>query len=330
MKIKHAKSPCCGVNFIRYGGRRRQCLECKCTWRIRKKKVGRKTSRGDHLLLFRFLRHVIGSSLARADHGHKKARTLQRKLVRSRDLFCRTHSWPELPKQTPLILVADAMIKCINKRWYSVYCMFLRTARGKRAVIAPPVIRPGKESAPEWWIALDTIPKDILLNIKAIVCDGHLGMLTYAKRKHWLIQRCQFHLIASIQGRRSRWGKSRHRKEGDDVYKLVKQVLDADVDADIDSLLTQIDNLALSTTSPELRKVLRGFVNHAEDYRIYHYHPALRLPRTNNTGESFIGCIESLLHRMRGTSTTEAMMKWVEALVKFKKTILCNGFHQPN
>lgn len=253
-------------------------------------------------------------------------RTLQRTMTRARDLFCRTTPWPTLPAEGPLILLADATPKRIRWRWYTVFCMLIRRPDESVAWIAPPIVLSGLETRENWKKALATLQDEQISNIRAMVCDGHRGLLDFAKRRNWLIQRCQFHLVAFIQGRRSRWGKSLHREEGKRTYAVVRQVLDAPVDADITTLRIAVDNLALSTTSRELRKALSGFATNAEYYRMHLYHPELHLPRTNNASEACIGSLESLLKRIRGVSNQQSLSKWIEALVKHKKKIVCNGF----
>lgn len=325
MKKVHAKSPCCGTVAVRFGGRRRQCSSCKQTWRVRQKRRGRHRLRGRVSLLLRFLDHVIGSSKARAEDTQKNARTLQRSVARSRDLFCRITPWPTLPRDAPLILLADATLKLIKKRWHTIYLMLIRRPSESVAWIAPPVILPDKETAMGWTAALGTLPADRLSAVRALVCDGRRGLVDFAKRKGWLIQRCHFHLIASIQGRRSRWNNGRHQEEGKRIYALVKRVLEAPATANITALRIAIDNFALSTSSRELRKALTGFATNAEDFRTYRYHPALNLPRTNNTSEACIGLMESLLKRLRGISNVSALYQWMEALIKHRKKIACNG-----
>lgn len=297
---------------------------------MRPRRRGRTRARGSPALLARFLDHVIGSSQARARHTQRHPRTLQRQLTRSRDLFIRTTSWAQLPRQGPLILVADAMIQRLRGRWYTTYVLLIRTATQSRATIAPPILLPGKEGQPEWRAAIATLPPAIQRRIRALVCDGHLGLVNEAKRRGWVIQRCHFHLLAAIQGRRSRWHASRHWREGAALYAAVKAVLDAPADAVLDPLVRAVDDYALDTRSPQLQKILRGFITHVEDFRNYRYHPELCLPRTSNTAESFIGCITALLGRLRGVSNVVALYCWIEALAKYKRTIQCNGFHQPN
>lgn len=310
---------------MRFGERRRQCRLCKKTWRIRRKQRGRDRLRGRLPLIVHFLDHVIGSSEARGVTKRMSARTLQRAVARGRDLFCRVTPWPSLPHQAPLILLADATLKLIGKRWHTLYVMLIRRPDERVAWIAPPVILPGKETDAGWTVALDTLPADRLATVKVLVCDGHRGLVDFAKRRRWLIQRCHFHLIASIQGRRSRWGRSRHQEEGKRIYALVKRILDAPADTDLKALRIEVDNRALSTSSRELRKALTGFATNAEDFRTYRYHPELQLPRTNNTCEACIGTIESLLKRLRGISNLRALSMWIEALVKHKQKIACNG-----
>ena len=99
--------------------------------------------------------------------------------------------------------------------------------------------------------------------------------------------------------------------------------------ADIAPLLYRLDDMSLSTTSRQLRPILRGFITHVNDFRTYLHHPELNLPRTSNSAESFIGCMEELLHRLRGVLSVDALEKWVEALVKYRQKIICNGAHQP-
>jgi len=224
---------------------------------------------------------------------------MQRTITRFRDLFCRTNQWPTLPAEGPLILLADATPKRIRWRWYTVFCVLIRRPHESAAWIAPPVILPGLETRANWKQALATLPEAQISQVRAMVCDGHRGLLDFAKRRNWLIQRRRFHLIAFIQGRRSRWGKGLHREEGKRIYAAVIRVLDAPIDADITALRIAVDNLALSTTSRELRKALSGFATNAEYYRTHLYHPELHLPRTNNASEACIGSIESLLKRLR-------------------------------
>lgn len=330
MKKLHAKSPCCRGEIYRFGNRRRQCKVCKKTWRIRQKKKGRKKKRESSDLLIKYLNHQIPSLHALANMRGVTERSLQARLERSQEFFLKNTPWPTLPKKGDLVLVADAMIKYIDGNWYTFYFMLVKKATSNCAVIAPPYIRKGTETNPGWRMAIDTLPEPTKSCIRAVVCDGHKGLIDYAKWSGWLIQRCHFHLIARIQSRRSKWKQSRHREEGQMIYDLVNYVLTTTKEENIKKYIQQIEEVGWSTKSPDLSRTLLGFVNHYEDFRTCFYHPKLNLPRTNNTAESLIGCVRNLNHRARGFSTLSSLKKWICAFIKNKKKIKCNGFFQPS
>lgn len=330
MKTLHEKSSCCRARVCRFGGRRRQCALCLRTWSAWKRKRGRKHKRSNVELVKKYLDHAVPSMHAKARHRKVISRTLERQLERSRDLFLRVTSWPILPKREPLILIADADVKYIKRKWYTAYCMLVRTIESNEAVIAPPVVLDGTETAKGWGEALDTLPYATRSSITAIVCDGHSGLVNYARWSNWLIQRCHFHLIARIQSRRSRWKQSRHKEEGEKIYKLVNRILTNRSEKTFTSTISEIEEIGWLTKSPDLSRALLGFVNNYRDFRTYIYHPELNLPTTSNTAESFISCIEGLCHRARGFSSKNSFEKWIFALVKHKKKIKCNGNYQQN
>lgn len=330
MMNHHVKSPCCRASVIRFGKRRRQCTICRKTWRIRLKRRGRKATRVSAQRVSQYLRHELPSlyALARASGKHREALRIQ--LIRSRETFLDETPWPLLPTDTPVILIADAMVCEIEGAWLTVYLMLVRRAGESQAFIHQPYIAAGTETPMGWHAAFATIPEGTWQRIQAVVCDGHRGIVGYAKRSGWLIQRCHFHLIAAIQGRRSRWARSRHRAMGERLYRLVSAVLGAKDASTILPLLTELETIAWDTRSRVLRKVLLGFVTHAEDYRTYLRHPELNLPRTSNTAEALIGMIRHFCHRARGFSTRRSLEQWISAIIKHKRTMTCNGTRQPN
>ena len=330
MKIKHTKSPCCGAIVVHFGYRRRQCTICKKTWRIRKKKRGRKQERRSSNFVLQYFRHEIPSMLGISKRTGISRRTLELQLRHSRDFLLDHTKWPEVPDTGDLICVGDGFVLQLRKRWYTCHLILVRDTNSEDAVILPPVILEGTETQASWRKAFETIPQFVASRIRALVCDGHRGLVNHAKHESWIIQRCHFHLLSAIGGRRSRSRKSRHKAEGDRVYALVKAVLTTTKEDSIPNLLHQVDDEALNTSSPELRKYLRGFINCWEDFRSYLYHPKLHLPTTNNTAESLAGCLTELLHRARGFSSLKAVEKWICAFIKYKKTIKCRGNHQPN
>lgn len=254
---------------------------------------------------------------------------LYARLNRSLAVFLAKTPWPELPREGELLLIADAMVKRIARQWYTIYVVLVRRADTTEAVIAPPFLRAGTETIDGWAAALDALPASVRNRTKALVSDGHRGLVYYARWKGWVVQRCHFHLLASIQGRRSRWGQSRHREEGERCYRLVKEVLTTPDEIRVLPLLNEIEALAWETTSPQLRKVLFGFATNIRHYRSYLVHPELNLPITSNAVESLIGALHELCHRARGFRTLESFSRWIAALIKERRVIRCNGSNQP-
>ena len=326
MKTLHAKSPCCRGRIIRYGRRRRQCVTCKKTWRIREKRRGRKSKRVPPNFFLKYLNQEIPSLyvLARTKKTKSEDR-LKRELRCGLKKFLRHTPWPILPTGKPLIAVADAMIQTINKKMYTFYFILLRTIEDNKAIIAKPYVKQGPESWLGWQEAFNQLPGPVLGSILALVSDGHTGLISAAKRNNWIIQRCHFHLIAKIQGRRSRWTRSRHREIGQRLYFLAREVLTNSDEKVIQKYLKELTIIEDYTSSRLLKTYLSGFIRYYKEYRTYLYHPELNLPTTSNSVESIIGSIRKLCHRAHGFRTIESLILWTHALLKNKKFATCNG-----
>ena len=330
MNISHAKSPCCRGGIRRYGSRRRQCCVCKRTWRIRKKKRGRKRLRGTSSLVMQYLRHEIPSLHARARVRLCASDALERRLHASRDFFLLHTPWPHIPAHGMLIALGDAMMREIKGEMHTAYFILVRPVDNNEAIIMEPYVRTGKETHEGWHEAFQRVPLPVRRRIVALVCDGHRGLISIAFRNHWFLQRCNFHIIASIQGRRSRFAASRHRPLGERLYRLTSQILTLKDQHAVSMLITEIESIGWETNSTQLRKIISGFVSHADQYRTYLSHPELHLPRTNNTCETLIGGFQGLTHRMRGYSSIRSLKQWLDAYLKNRKTVMCNPSDQPN
>jgi len=326
MKTLHAKSPCCQGNVIRFGKRRRQCIQCRKTWRIRQKKRGRKTKRAPKELFVKYIRREIPTSyvLARIRKG-KSEDQRQRTLRRSLEKFVQRTPWPPLPYEEPLIVVADAMMIMIDKKLYTFYFILVRRILDNKATIAAPYVSEGAESCEGWWKAFACLPRATLASIYALVCDSHFGLQYVARRKSWIIQQCNFHLIARIQGRRSRWTKSRHQEQGKHLYQLVTEAITNPNEEAILDTVRELWELSRTTSSKNLRTYLSGFTKKYWEYRSYLQYPELHLPRTTNSIESLIGSIRKLCGRAHGFRTIESLTVWVHALLKNKKVATCNS-----
>ncbi len=140
-----------------------------------------------------------------------------------------------------------------------------------------------------------------------MVSDGHSSFLSVARRNNWLLQKCNFHIIAKILGRRSKGPKSRHRELGLRLYNLVSDVLSNPSDEKIISSLKQLKNIKENTSSTQLKRYLSGFIHRHKEYRTYLKYPELNLPRTSNSAEALIGMIRNLCHRAHGFKTINSL-----------------------
>jgi len=279
----------------------------------------------------RYLEHQTPSLCGLAKRHDLSEAIFKYRLKKSRQKFVSKTPWPILPQSQPLIAIADAMVQYTKKGWHTFYFVLLRPVRGDRAIITKPCIKKGTETYLGWSEALDQLPEKVRLSIVALVCDGHNGLVNCAHRYGWLIQRCHFHLIARLQSRRSKWRTGRHQKEGKKIYRLVNRVLTTKKEKAILKAINELEEIGWLSSSPEISKTLSGFVKHYEDYRTYLKYPELNLPRTSNTAESFIGCIQKLCQRARGFASFDSLKRWIEALIRYKKFIGCNGSkNQPN
>lgn len=254
---------------------------------------------------------------------------MQSELKKSRNAFNADTHWPAIP-DGPLLFIADAVVEQIKGVWCTVYLMLARPVEGNRATILAPSIQPGTETVAGWRRAIDTLPPAAIARIQAVVSDGHNGLVLEGRWRNWVIQRCHFHLIARIQSRRSRFRIARHIEEARNIFRQVYIILQSREEARIHKSLVMLEEIGWTSTSPEIRKTLSGFVRNYQDYRSYLVHPELHLPTTNNSAESLASTIADLKHRMRGFPTFQSFEQWVIALLKFKRTIACNEFRQPN
>lgn len=316
MSNLHEKSPCCGAGVHRFGTRRRQCTACRKTWRVWKVRRGRKRLRASLQPAQRFIAH---RALPVRTFPNRNKRQYRLALSRHR---CASTPWPQVPSGT-LIAIADALVKYVQGSWHTWYFILVRTPKMNEAVILPFFHRKGTETATGWCEAFAAVNTFVLGRIVALVSDGHSGLVTEAKWRNWLLQRCHFHLIARIQSRRSKWKSSRHYEEGKHLYELVKRVLTEPDDALLQPLINELEAIGWQSSSRDLRNVLRGFVNHHQEFRTYLRHPVLRLPLTNNTAETFIGLIEEVCSRARGFNRVEVLDEWIACIIKTRKTIRC-------
>ena len=323
-------SPCCRGEVRKFGKRRRQCTICLKTWRVWKKKLGRRRSRNSLDLLFNYLDNSIGALSKYAPKRKLTPAALTYELRKSRDVFVKKTSWPDIPSGN-LIAVADAMMQTAYGEIYTFYFILLRAIDGKEAVITPPLLLLGKESRIGWQKTFGKLPKEVRRRIFALVCDGHRGLVDIAKDRELVLQRCHFHLRHSLANYIRTGPMSKNREVGLEIQKLVDIMLLEPDEKTVEKAFGDLVGFQIIASSKGVRRVLSGFLKCYGDFRSYLYYPAMNLPITSNSMESLINCIRSLQCKARGFRRIKSLDKWIAAICKHKKRIACNGRnYQPN
>ena len=107
MQTQHAKSPCCQALVHHFGKRRRQCSSCKRTWRIRRKRRGRRSIQTSAKVLTQVLlegctlRYLAKRSPLALPAFRYRFRQALRRLARG--------PYPHPIPRGPLILLADGL-----------------------------------------------------------------------------------------------------------------------------------------------------------------------------------------------------------------------------
>ena len=324
MNTLHAKSPCCQGEVIRFGSRRRQCVICRKTWRIRLKKRGRKPLRVPRTMVVRYFEKSIGT-LSRGIRipGSREAKRIR--MQHSLSSYLRYDDADHALPDGPLIAMADAM-------WYesegiecAVYFILLRPINASYAWILPPVIVPGRESARGWHIAFEEIPSPLTDRICALVCDGKRALRMIAQEHHWALQLCHFHLLGKLKHYASGHPGTRWEERGKFILSAVRGLLNTQDE----TVLARCRNdllFILDTLSHRFLKAkLREFRRNLPFYRTYLSYPHLHLPTTTNSAEALIRMVRELLGRARGFRTVASLERWLRAFCRYRKTIACRG-----
>jgi hypothetical protein len=331
MSIKHLKSPCCDAPSIKYGDRRKQCTRCKKTWRTRKQKRGRLS----HRSLKKFAYNLFDTKSTvkqRARIAHLSERQYQYRMIGSLNQLSNTDTYSDInPKQDFILLIDGVWVHCEKKRAV-IYLSILRPINSSVGYLLPPVVAFGAESNKKWQCILDSIPSEILGQIKGLVCDGVSGMTEAGQRRGWVVQRCQFHFIKTIE--RFRGKKNRFITEKDfreDLYQKMRRALVLPEGKEVDDLFLQIADMANEDRCPKWVKLfVAELLRYRQQFRAYILHPDLCLPATNNSSESLAAIIRTRLYLARGFRTMTSLRRWICGLVANKKHIVCNPARQPN
>ena len=322
MQTIHAKSPCCRGVIIRFGSRRRQCRVCGRTWRIRKRKRGRKLKRSSRKLpRLLLLEYGRGASLAQRRHISKAAVSF-RLNVAMRQMLKVTCS-DRLPPG-PYVLVGDGLYFKFKRLDWVMYIMAVKPVNAHRAHFLDPILLEGKEGYERWRIAIATIPLDIKKQIKAFVSDGFRGSKLIAREQGWIHQRCHFHLLMALIRRH---GRRSYRTRGaairEKLLGAVRTLLTStDMAMTNQNILKAKRFIAHPLCPPWIRIQTVEFLRTLDDFRAYLIYPKLNLPTTTNAIESSAKIIRKATSTAR---TPESVLLRAKAFLRLKKSIICNG-----
>lgn len=323
------KSPCCAASVRRYGGRRRQCTLCLKTWRLRTKKRGRPVIRTS-IQVAQVLLETKTTIKQRAHISGNTEREYQRRVRNSLGQIDAQDLLDQVPPDTELILLIDGIWTRTEKQRAVIYLAAVKPLNSSVVYLLPPHVYLGTETAPKWRKVIQSLPVDIQDRIRALVCDGITGMTSYAYKRDWVVQRCQFHFIKTIE--RFKGGKNRFVQEKElrhELYLLMRQALVVPKKQE-SALFHKIKELATLETCPKwVRKHAEELMRARNEFRAHLNHPELQLPRTTGCMESTCAIVRTRLRQAHGFKTLSSLCRWVNGVICVKKTITCNSY-QPN
>jgi hypothetical protein len=153
------KSTCCRAKAIRFSGRRRQCIACRRTWRIRSKKRGRPALRRDR----RLIQRVLVQKRSLTEIAQRRKITRQALSHRFRKALAAPSAPAGLvpPASGDLILLVDGLWFKFRRRPWVLYLMALRPVKEDTATFIAPLLLEGSERMHGWqtaWMGPSTLP----------------------------------------------------------------------------------------------------------------------------------------------------------------------------
>lgn len=319
MRLLHKKSKCCDAKIIRFGGKRRQCIVCKKTWRIYPSKRGRKPLRKQPGYLNKVFNHsflvkqlALHSNLS-ADAIYKRfAKNLG--IIVKRKRIIRIHG-------KKLILLIDAQWQYFKGDIWTMYFLSVKSAGSKKVVILDPILRQGRESFTGWNSAINQLPLSVKKRVIAIISDGIRGIETISLSNSWLLQRCHFHLLSMLQKMRGKRMSTPGRLIREEIYSSVKSALSETSKSKLDILCKRLAILAEDSLCPtRMRGAVRDFLRRLPEFRTHLSHPSLNLPTTVNVMESNNSYVRK---KSKTVNSPKSWHKWAIACARFKSKFTC-------
>lgn len=322
MKHDTVNETCKHAHSIRYGGRRRQCVSCRATWRVRTKKRGPKAAKTRTSDLQRtFVDQLTIAQQARRSPA--SAKTLAKRHARSLESLC-ARPWPHRVPEGKLILVMDAIWFRLEGERRTAYLLGLRKVDGDELHFLRPVLRPGHESQKRWREVIDEMPPEAKERISAVVSDSFSGAGGIARTCGWTFQRCQAHLLLRLEtlcgdNKPVSWRDGRQ-----ELKRLAYALMNARSETEASAIADEFARLGDDPHCPKpLRQIVAETLRHLHEYRACYRHPELHLPATTNALENTNGRIRSVLNRSRGCRTPGSLIRWITGFLYFHPIVKC-------
>lgn len=237
---------------------------------------------------------------------------------------------PELDvTEGDLVLIVDGVWFRFQRRPWVLYVLAAKPTTLAQARFLDPVLLPGKESAPGWQHAVLGLPAALRARVKALVSDGFRGAKGLARAHGWVHQRCHFHLLAQLYGRRGRHKQLSAQAWRQTALQSVREALRTPDPERLAQLQRTLRALAAQPRAPvRLRMTVRDFLRQLDSFRAYLRHPALRLPTTTNVIEAMANILRS---RLRPLNTPATLHRWATGVLRSRPIMVCNGaVNQPD
>lgn len=148
--------------------------------------------------------------------------------------------------------------------------MAIKPTGSDSAVILDPILKEGRENSSFWKEVIDQLEPSIKNRVIAVICDGIRGMDTVAENNGWLIQRCHFHLLSSLQKMRGKRASTYGRRVREEIYYSVKLVLVETSSYRLNKLCRRLAELAQDPGCPKrMRMLVRDFLRRFSEFRTY-------------------------------------------------------------
>jgi len=327
MKTVHVKSPCCQARAIRFGGKRRQCVKCRKTFRIRPKRRGRRRIRHAK----RYIQYVFGRDLL-VKHLARGTLALAAVQKRFQQALLAIVSKPRTMhvRGKSLSLIIDGRWHNFKDERWTMYFLTVKPVDRDEAVIFDPELRPGKESAATWSNIIETTIPPLMKNrIVALVSDGIAGGKGLARQFGWQQQRCHFHLLKELEKRRGKRKRLFGWTVREAIYQTVRQLLVCRIQTRKKLFVCRLQRLSERKECPKkVRMIVNDLLNNLPEFHLYLTHPEWNLPNTTGVMESLNSAIHAGVRKVR---TPAGLLKWATAIIRSHSKFVCKRTnYQPN